>query len=278
MTAAPFATAASATATAPPSACASAPAAEPRLARVAALVADASRSRMLCLLLDGSLASAGELAAAASITPATASAHLAKLLDAGLLACESRGRHRYYRLADAEVAHALEALAMVTERSSHDRAWAGPARAGLREARCCYGHLAGRLGVALLGGLLARGWLHDHAAGGFVVSAAGAQGFDAMGLDGADWQRRTASGGRRIAYGCLDWSERRDHLAGSLASALLARALEQKWVRRRQGSGRALQCTPAGRLAWRELLPAVGTHESRKPGEDEAEPHAVRGC
>ncbi|MDQ2780455.1 MAG: ArsR family transcriptional regulator, partial [Pseudomonadota bacterium] len=93
---------------------------EPRFGRVAALVADPSRAQMLCLLLHGAHASATELAAAASVSAPTASAHLRQLLDAGLLACEARGRHRYYRLADAEVARALEALAMVAERGSHD--------------------------------------------------------------------------------------------------------------------------------------------------------------
>ena len=121
---------------------------EPRLARVAALVADPSRARMLAFLLSGEYASAGELARTASVGAATASAHLVKLVDAGLLVCEPRGRHRYFRIADADVAHALEALAMVAERSSHDRAWSAPARLRLREARCCYGHLAGRRSVA----------------------------------------------------------------------------------------------------------------------------------
>ena len=92
---------------------------EPRIARVAAMMSDPARSLMLAYLLSGELASAGELALAASVTPSTASGHLAKLLEAGLLTCEARGRHRYYRLADADVAHALEALAVVAERSTH---------------------------------------------------------------------------------------------------------------------------------------------------------------
>jgi len=106
---------------------------EPRLARVAAIVADPARSRILAYLLSGEYASASELAKVASVTPATASGHLGKLLDARFVVCEPRGRHRYYRLADAEVAHALEALALVAERDGHDRAWAHPER-GLRAA------------------------------------------------------------------------------------------------------------------------------------------------
>jgi DNA-binding transcriptional ArsR family regulator len=238
---------------------------EPRLARVAALVADATRARMLCFLLTGEYASAGELARAGSVSAATASGHLAKLVDAGLLASEARGRHRYFRLADADVAHALEALAMVAERSSHDRTWAAPARARLREARCCYGHLAGRRGVALLQQMLARGWLVA-ADDGYALTPAGAHGLDALGFDGPAWLARTTTARktadadaalRRLAYPCLDWSERRDHLAGKLASALLAHFVERGWLRREAGE-RALALTPPGQLALGELLEPPG--------------------
>ena len=223
---------------------------EPRFVRVAALVADASRARMLAYLLGGELASAGELARAAQVAPATASGHLAQLLDAGLLACEPRGRHRYYRLADAEVAQALEALALVAERDSHARDWASPARQRLRHARCCYGHLAGRLGVALLHNQLQRGWLLP-AGDGYAVSTAGAAALDAIGLDGAAWQRLGA--GRALGYGCLDWSERRDHLAGRLAAACLRHGLERGWWRR-HGSERSLALTPTGQQALADWL------------------------
>jgi DNA-binding transcriptional ArsR family regulator len=228
---------------------------EPRLVRIAALLADASRARMLSYLLGGELASASELAACASISASTASAHLAQLLEGGLLSCEPRGRHRYYRLADAEVAHALEALALVAERGSHEAEWARPARARLRQARCCYGHLAGRAGVALLAHLEQEHWLEPAATGAgpaFTLSARGAEGFAAWGLDGQAWQARLATGGRRRqAYPCLDWSERRDHLAGPLGNALLDHFISRGWLRRREGE-RALAATPTGRraLAW----------------------------
>ena len=230
---------------------------EPRLASLAALVADASRARMLCFLLDGECASAGELARAASIGPATASAHLARLLDAGLLACQPQGRHRYYRLADGEVAQALQALALVAERGTHTRSWASPARSRLRFARCCYGHLAGQVGVAVLRGMLASGWLERCDERRFAVTANGAVALTKQGLDGAAWQRRshgaaatTAAGqaGPGVAYGCLDWSERRDHLAGPLARALLARYLERGWLLR-VPEARALRLTPGGHTA-----------------------------
>jgi len=222
---------------------------EPRLARIAALVADPSRARMLAFLLSGEYASAGELARTASVGAATASAHLVKLVDAGLLVCEPRGRHRYFRIADADVAHALEALAMVAERSSHDRAWSAPARLRLREARCCYGHLAGRRGVALLEQLLERRWLVD-APEGYALTDAGVAGMAALGFDAAALR---ASASHRIAYPCLDWSERRDHLAGKLGSGLLAHFIDRGWLRR-IGSERALELTPPGQQALAPLL------------------------
>ena len=222
---------------------------EPRLARIAALVADPSRARMLAFLLSGEYASAGELARTASVGAATASAHLVKLVDAGLLVCEPRGRHRYFRIADADVAHALEALAMVAERSSHDRTWSAPARLRLREARCCYGHLAGRRGVALLERLLAQGWLED-AVDGYALTDAGVAGLATLGFDAAALR---ASASHRIAYPCLDWSERRDHLAGKLASGLLTHFIERGWLRR-IGSERALELTPPGEQALAPLL------------------------
>lgn len=233
--------------------------AEPRLARIASLLADASRARMLSHLLGGEYASAGELARAAGVGAATASGHLARLLDGGLLVCEPRGRHRYYRLADAEVAHALEALALVAERGSHESDWARPMRARLRYARCCYGHLAGQLGVGLLRGLVQTACLQPLPEGRYRLSDTGAQALSSLGLDGPGWQRRSASPGRRVAYGCMDWSERRDHLAGPLASALLSRCLDQGWLRRPDGD-RALALTPPGQQAlgpWLQVAPAA---------------------
>jgi DNA-binding transcriptional ArsR family regulator len=180
---------------------------EPRLARVAAMVADPARSRMLSHLLSGDFATAGELAKAASVTPATASGHLARLQDARFVVCEPRGRHRYYRLADASVAHALEALALVAERGERERSWAHPERQRLREARCCYGHLAGRLGVTLFDALLAGACL-DAQSDGYALTDRGRDWLAGLGLDPAP-----PSGRRRFAYACMDWSERRDHLA-----------------------------------------------------------------
>ncbi len=228
---------------------------EPRFARVAAMVADPARSRMLAYLLGGEFASAGELAKAASVTPATASAHLAKLVDARFLVCEARGRHRYFRLADAQVAHAPEgersALAGVAERPGPDRRtheadWARPARARLRQARCCYGHLAGGLGVRLFEALHASGSLRA-GPDGYALTPAGEGWLAAIGLRAAPPSPR-----RRFAYPCLDWSERRDHLAGQLADELLRHFIDRGWLRR--GEGRAIEVTVPGT---RELLPLL---------------------
>jgi len=226
---------------------------EPRLARVAAMVAEPARARMLAHLLDGAHASASELALAGGVAASTASAHLAQLVDAGLLACDPRGRHRYFRIADGEVAHALQSLALVAERGTHERAWQHPDRAPLREARCCYGHLGGRLGVALHDRLVRGGGLSSGAQG-FELTDAGRAWLNALGLHALP--RPSAS--QRLAYGCLDWSERRDHLAGPLARALLVHFLERGWLRRAgpgaRGGHRALALTPTGR---RELLPQL---------------------
>ena len=219
---------------------------EPRLARVAAMVADPARSRMLSHLLSGEYASAGELAKAASVTPATASGHLTKLMDARFVVCEPRGRHRYYRLADAEVAHAMEALALVAERDSHDRAWVHPERQRLRDARCCYGHMAGRLAVLLFAALQTGGCLQS-VSNGYELTEAGRAWLAGFGLEPDPPSSR-----RRYAYPCLDWSERRDHLAGQLADQIHRHFVARGWLLR--GSGRALEITPAGR---RDLLPRL---------------------
>lgn len=224
---------------------------EPRLARVAAMIADPARSRMLAYLLGGEYASAGELARAAGVAPSTASEHLAKLEDSALVACEPRGRHRYFRLADAEVAHALQALALVAERGAHADAWAHPQRARLREARCCYGHAAGRLGVALMDALQQQG-RSTESEDGLALTEAGVQWLAGLGFEAAVGPTGARRG--RYAYRCLDWSERRDHLAGRLARELLAHFVAEGWLRKGTAD-RALVPTVSGR---RRLWPYLG--------------------
>ena len=219
---------------------------EPRLARVAAIVADPARSRMLAYLLSGEYASASELAKTASVTPATASGHLGQLLDARFVVCEPRGRHRYYRLADAEVAHALEALALIAERDGHDRAWAHPERKRLRFARCCYGHLAGQLAVTVFDALQREERLTS-ANDGYELTEAGIHWLQGLGMNPG-----SPSGRRRFAYRCLDWSERRDHLAGQLADEIYQHFTKAGWLRR--AAGRAVEVTDSGE---QELLPRL---------------------
>jgi hypothetical protein len=181
------------------------------------------------------------------VSPAAASGHLAQLLAERFVTVEPRGRHRYYRLADAHVAHALEALALVAERGTHDSTWSRPERAPLREARCCYGHLAGRLAVQLVDALHGADGLAS-SADGYTLTPAGQRFLQTLGFDAPE-----PTGRRRYAYPCMDWSERRDHLAGQLADALLAHCIERGWLRRAAGS-RAIEVTPSGR---RSLLPKL---------------------
>jgi DNA-binding transcriptional ArsR family regulator len=220
---------------------------EPRFARIAAMIGDPTRARMLSALMGGGFMAAGELAKAAGVTAQTASSHIAKLVENELVVMRIQGRHRYFRLADADIAHALEALSVVAERHAAADKWERGAYKPLKAARTCYGHLAGELGVRLFEGLLARGTLVP-VDGHFTLSPAGRDEMAALGVvlpEGAAT--------RRFAYPCLDWSERRDHLAGSFAVALLDHGLTQGWVRRAKDS-RAITLTPAGASAWSRWL------------------------
>jgi len=224
---------------------------EPRFARVAAMIGDPTRARMLALLLGNPCATAGEVARCAGITPQTASAHLAKMMREELIVARRQGRHRYFQLANDEVAHALEALSVVAERravGARAAQWARDAYRPLREARTCYGHLAGRLGVAL----------HDHLLEGRYLTLAheryrltgdGRTMLEELGLQVERFERVP----HPLVYPCLDWSERRDHFAGPLAVALLEHFLRCRWLRR-VASTRAVMPTPAGQRALAGLL------------------------
>ena len=223
------------------------PSAEPRFARVAAAMSDPTRARMLSVLLNGMSLPAGEIAQAAGVNASTASQHLALLVDEGLIAVQPQGRHRYFRVRDADVAHALEALSVVAERASAGEKWLREPFRALKYARTCYRHLAGELGVRLLDGLLTRGCL---AAGrrGYDITPAGLAWLAEIGME-FDGQRS----GERYAVPCLDWSERREHLAGRLATGLLDHFMARGWLVRVRKS-RALKLTPQGK---RTLLPLL---------------------
>jgi DNA-binding transcriptional ArsR family regulator len=220
----------------------------PNLAAVAALIGEPSRAAMLVELLDGRALTATELAVRAAIAPSTASDHLGRLLDGGLLSCLSQGRHRYYRLASPRVARVLEALGVLASPTSPRDRFEAELLEAVRFARSCYDHLAGWLGVTVADALLARQLLRDEA-GGFQLTPVGERWCAELGLDlaGAHHTRRA------FARGCLDWSERRLHLAGSLGAALLARLLELGWLERIKGE-RALQLTPAGQAGLQASL------------------------
>jgi DNA-binding transcriptional ArsR family regulator len=220
--------------------------AEPRLARVAAAIADPTRARVLARLLDGRLHTAGELAAHAGVTAPTMSAHLKLLVDEGLARVRPQGRHRYFGLADGDVARALEALLRVAdgrdaEPAADVRRWQKPEMRGLRHARSCYGHLAGELGVQWREALLAKGWVVAVPDGRYEISDVGREALAELMPEGF-----AATG--RMLYDCVDWSERRDHFAGPLAVAWLEVMLAMGWLRRAAES-RELQVTPRGRQA-----------------------------
>jgi DNA-binding transcriptional ArsR family regulator len=212
---------------------------EPRFSIIAAMIGDPTRARMLAALMGGQYLAAGELAQAAGVTAATASAHLSKLTEHELVAMRTQGRHRYFRLANADIAHALEALSVAAERNQCLERWNQGAYKPLKAARTCYGHIAGELGVALFRGLQARGNLVQHE-GQFMLSESGRAELEALGVP------VPKAGSPRLAYPCLDWSERFDHLAGSLATALMDHGLANDWWQRLQGS-RALHLTPKGK-------------------------------
>ena len=221
-----------------------------RFSRIASAIADPSRARMLAALLGGEHRSAGELASTAGITPQAASSQLAHLVEASLIAVRQQGRHKYFALADADVAQVLEALAIIAERDTVSTRWERPTYKPLKCARRCYGHIAGELGVAQFEMLLRCGYLQSAPDSGLLnlqLTNAGSMWLASLGI------MLAAKNTTRLAYPCMDWSERKDHLAGSLAKALLEHYLQKDWLRA-DAESRALRVTPLGQ---RELLPLL---------------------
>ncbi|MFS0838570.1 ArsR/SmtB family transcription factor [Paenibacillus sp. 1P03SA] len=221
--------------------------ASPDTITLAGLIGEPSRMQMLLELLSGKCMPASELAGAARITPQTASSHLAKLVEGGLLTVELSGRHRYYKLAGPEVADALEALNAlalpkpVKSLREHDRL------NHLRFARTCYDHLAGEAGVALADRLLESGII-GQSGRDFTVTEKGEIFLRAFDIDCAELRRSR----RQFAKCCLDWSERRYHIAGSLGAALTEQLFRREWIERIPG-GRAVRITESGRDGLRHL-------------------------
>ncbi|MDH3233725.1 MAG: winged helix-turn-helix domain-containing protein [Alphaproteobacteria bacterium] len=223
----------------------------PDIARIAALVGDPARANMLQALMTGHALTASELAQEAGVTVQTASSHLAKLETGGLIGQRKQGRHRYFRLSGDDVAEVLEALMGLAARTGHLRVRPGPKEPALRRARVCYDHLAGEMGVAMLDSLIDRGIVvgTDDAldltpAGETFVHAFG------IALDGL-------RGGRRpLCKACLDWSSRRNHLAGALGAAFLARFYALGWAARAAES-RVVAFTKAGEAEFGKLFAAA---------------------
>lgn len=222
----------------------------PNITTIAALVGDPARAQTLTLLMAGRALTATELADAAGITRQTISSHLAKLVDARLLAVEAQGRHRYFRIADAEVAAMLESLMGLAfgTGSLPVHLKLGPSAPALRKARVCYDHLAGELGVLVHDRLAAHG-AFGFGADGIALTAAGADLVGRLGVDVAALENTQ----RPVCRTCLDWSERRHHLAGALGSALLDRIEGLGWARRLQGS-RVMAFDARGEGALRDWL------------------------
>jgi DNA-binding transcriptional ArsR family regulator len=221
---------------------------DPDVATLSALIGEPARAAILLELMTGRALTASELAVCADVSASTASEHLARLVDGGLLTREAQGRHRYYRLASPRVARVLESLATLARPAPPANAHTRELQQGFQLARTCYDHLAGRLGVAVLEALLAGSYLAEHD-GGYRVTQGGETWFAAFGVD-VDQLRRAR---RAFARRCLDCTERRPHLAGALGKALLGQLLDRRWLERLDGE-RMLVLTSAGEAGLRAEL------------------------
>ena len=220
----------------------------PDIASFAALVGEPTRAAMLIALMDGRAHTTTELAIEGGITPGTASVHLTRMTDGGLLTIARQGRHRYYRLATPAIASALEGLMRVSPPGARREARPGPADEDLRRARLCYDHLAGEAGVTLLDRLRAQRFIKGGEDSGLKLTAGGETWCARIGIDLDGLRARR----RPLCRPCLDWSERRMHLAGALGAALLERMVALRYVRRSAGS-RVLAISPRGSRFLTEL-------------------------
>jgi len=214
---------------------------EPDLARIAATIGDPRRVRMLALLMEGRALTAKELALGAGIEPATATSHLKRLLEDGLVESATQGRHKYFRFASDNVAQLVESLMRL---APPRKAAAATMQEPIRAARYCYDHLAGSLGTGLLDALERKGWLRDEAGdpGQMEVTDKGEKALAALGVD-VDAARARR---RQFACRCLDWSERRDHLGGALGASLAELFKGSKWIERQKHT-RVVKVTAAGK-------------------------------
>jgi DNA-binding transcriptional ArsR family regulator len=234
---------------------------------IGAVLADRSRCSVLAALGDGRALPASVLAAEAGVAPSTASEHLARLVDAGLLSVEPHGRHRYFRISGPEVADLLEAMARMAPTLPVRSLREGTRAEALRFARTCYDHLAGRVGVAVMDSLLARGRLdHDEPSGAdrlsspgramrFGLTENGAEFLEHLGVDLDDLPARRPA----VRY-CMDWSEQRPHLAGAVGAALTTRFFDAGWIERTDAT-RAVRITDEGRRRFAETFGLDATRD-----------------
>jgi DNA-binding transcriptional ArsR family regulator len=225
-----------------------------KIAEVAAVVGEPARAAMLTVLMDGRALTATELAGVAGVTPQTASTHLARLVAAELVVVETQGRHRYHRLANPRVARMLEGLMQHASASDWTRRAprTGPRDEALRQARTCYDHLAGRLGVAIADALIDRGHvvIEDEAG---LITGKGAKFLAKAGIELPSAARQGRLVSRPLCRLCLDWSERRPHLAGRVGAALCRHSFDAGWIRRVDGT-RAVAVTPRGQVAMAKVF------------------------
>lgn len=203
----------------------------PNIALIGSLIGDPARANMLTALMSGKALTATELAGEAGVTVQTASSHLKKLVDGGMLNQRKSGRHRYFSTADEEVADLLESLMGLAAKQGHMRTRTGPKDPALRKARVCYNHLAGEMGVAMFDSLIAENWIDDDYNAPSLTSQ-GKTFFADFGID-IDALNKAR---RPVCKSCLDWSARRSHLAGGLGVALLDRFYELSWAKRLDGT------------------------------------------
>ncbi|MGE7690258.1 ArsR/SmtB family transcription factor [Lysinibacillus sp. NPDC097214] len=220
----------------------------PNMAEIASLLGETSRATMLASMMDDRFHTASELAYMAAIKPQTASFHLAKLVEGNLVRVEKQGRHRYFQLAGEEIAQLLESFLAISPPPEVRSLKQSSQMKLLQDARTCYDHLAGKLGVQLTESLLNAGFLklEDKQ---FLITAEGAQFFTDFGLDLDDLKRKR----RSFSHACLDWSERRYHLAGALGQGMLTHFLSLGWVTR-VPSIRAIKVTEKGRAGFKEVF------------------------
>lgn len=225
----------------------------PNIAIIGQLLGDPARIAMLQALMSGRALTATELANSAAITPQTASTHLAKLTEANLLVVQRHGRHRYHRLANSEVADLIEKLMNVADRIGARHLVTGPKDPAMRRCRVCYDHLAGATAVRFFAAAVKNCWLESHTlpdeSTTVTPTGAGLEGLARLGVD----VTASATGSRPLSRACMDWSERRHHLAGVLGTRLLDSCLEQRWATRTKES-RVLLFTARGERALFEVF------------------------